>query len=352
MRNWKTWVGVAISALAIWWAVRGVEWGLVRPALRAADWRLLAVVLVLAPIINIGARAVRWRILLRPVAELPLSSLASATAIGLLANNVLPARAGEFVRAYVLSRREPVATGTAFGSLFLERMLDGFSLVGILYALTFVRDFPAWADTTARVAFWIFFGFLAFQILLVVWPRRVILAAKWVGRRILGGRFEEPIEGALATFVDGFHLLRRPGLVLLSLMLAFAQWTLIAGLFFIGLEAFDLGGLTGWEGALFTNSITALGVAVPSSPGFVGTFQALVVKSLEAFDIDRTAAFTYSIGFHAMNYLSVTIVGLVAFFRAGLSWQELEHSEEELEREMVEEYETVIEPSLEIDARE
>ena len=101
--------------------------------------------------------------------------------------------------------------------------------------------------------------------------------------------------------------------------------------------------------ALFTNSITALGVAVPSSPGFVGTFQALVVKSLEAFEIDRTLAFTYSIGFHAMNYLSVTLVGLVYFFREGLSWKELERSEEELERELVEEYETVIEPSLERD---
>lgn len=348
MSRWKTWVGIAISVAAIWWAVRGVEWGLVWPALQAADWWLLAAVFLLAPLINIGVRAVRWRILLQPVASLSVASCASATAVGLLANNVLPARIGEFVRAYALARREPVATGTAFGSLFLERMLDGFALVGILYALTFVQDLPAWADTTARVALWIFCGFLAFQILLVVWPRGVALAARGIGRRLFGGRFQEPIEGALATFVDGFHLLRRPGLIVLSLLLAFAQWTLIALLFFLGLVAFDLARV-GWEGALFTNSITALGVAVPSSPGFVGTFQALVVKSLEAFQVDRTAAFTYSIGFHAMNYLSVTLVGLVYFFREGLSWQELERSEEELEREMVEEYETVIEPSLEID---
>ena len=75
-------------------------------------------------------------------------------------------------------------------------------------------------------------------------------------------------------------------------------------------------------------------MAAPSSPGFVGTFQALVVKSLEAFGIDRTVAFTYSLGFHAVNYLSVTIVGFVCFFREGLSWKELERSEKKLEREM------------------
>jgi hypothetical protein len=240
-----------------------------------------------------------------------------------------------------------VATGTAFGSLFLERMFDGFALVGILYAVTWVVDLPGWADTTAKVAFWVFVGFLGFQVLLVVWPRRVIGAAQWIRRRILGGRFEEAIEGALATFVDGFHLLRRPWLVAISVVLAFTQWTLVALLFFIGMAAFGLAGQAGFEGSLFTTSITALGVAAPSSPGFVGTFQAFVVQSLEAFEIVRTVEFTYSLGFHAVNYLSVTIVGVMYFLREGFSWTELGRSEDELEREMAEEFETEIEPLLE-----
>src|SRR5688500_15523704 len=183
--------------------MRGVEWALVWPALRAADWWLLALVFVLTPVVNVGARAVRWKILLSPVAGLPVSSCASATAIGLMANNVLPARIGEFVRAYALARREPVATATAFGSLFLERMFDGFALVGMLYALRWVVELPSWADTTATVAFWIFVGFAAFQAVLVAWPRKVIGAAQWVRRRIFGGRFGEAFEGALATFGQG-----------------------------------------------------------------------------------------------------------------------------------------------------
>ncbi|HEU4464247.1 MAG TPA: lysylphosphatidylglycerol synthase transmembrane domain-containing protein [Gemmatimonadota bacterium] len=352
MSRWKTWVGILVSALAIWWAMRGVEWALVWPALRAADWTLLAVVFLLAPVVNVGVRAIRWRILLGPVARLSVSSCASATAVGLLANNVLPARIGEFVRAYALARREPVATATAFGSLFLERMFDGFALVGILYALRWVVDLPSWANTTAVVAFWIFVGFAAFQAMLVAWPRKVIGAAQWVRRRIFGGRFEEAIEGALATFVEGFQLLKRPGLVAISAALGLAQWVLVALLFFIGMAAFGLARQAGFEGALFTNSITALGVAAPSSPGFVGTFQAFVVQSLEAFDVDRTIAFTYSLGFHAVNYVSVTLVGLICFLREGLSWKELEQSEEELERELIEDFDTQIEPQLEGNERD
>ncbi len=345
MSRWKTWLGIAISVAAIWWAVQGVQWGAVGVALREADYVLLGLVFVLAPIVNIGFRAVRWRILLLPAGRVSLASCVSATAVGLMANNVLPARIGEFVRAYALGKRENVPTGTAFGSLFVERMFDGFALVGLLYGITLVQDLPGWADTTARVALGIFGGFLVFQVWLVFRAHRFVQFTQWISSKFFGGRFEEPIERAIVTFADGFHLLRRPALVALSLVLAAAQWVAIAVTYWLGMEAFELAG--GWPGALFTNSIVALGVAVPSSPGFVGTFQALVVKSLEAFDVDRTAAFTFSVGFHAVNYLSVTIIGLVYFFREGLSWTELEHSEEELERELEEEYETEIGPALE-----
>lgn len=349
MSEWKTWVGIVISVVAIWWAMQGVEWGAVGEALKAADYGLLALVFVLAPIVNVGMRAVRWRILLIPAGGVSFASCVSATAVGLMANNVLPARIGEFVRAYALGKREKVPTGTAFGSLFVERMFDGFALVGLLYGITLVREMPAWADTTARVALAIFGGFLLFQLWLLFRAHQFVRVAQWVSGKFFGGRFEEPIERAIVTFADGLHLLRRPTLVVASLGLAFVQWIAIAVTYWIGMSAFDLG--VGSTGALFTNSIVALGVAVPSSPGFVGTFQALVVKSLEAFEVDRTVAFTFSVGFHAVNYLSVTAVGLAYFFREGLSWSELEHSEEELERELEEEYQTELGPALKAETR-
>ncbi|MDX1623379.1 MAG: lysylphosphatidylglycerol synthase transmembrane domain-containing protein [Gemmatimonadota bacterium] len=345
--SWKTWVGIAISLAAIWWSVQGVDWSAVGTALRRADYGLLALVFVLAALINVGARAIRWRILLLPTGRVPIGSLVSATAIGLMANNVLPARVGEFVRAYALGKKEKVPVGTAFGSLFVERMFDGFALVGIVYALTRIHDFPGWVDTTVEVALYLFLGFLAFQVWLLFRAHRFIAFVKWVSEKFFGGRFAEPIERALVAFVDGFHLLKRPWLVAASFLLAIVQWSLIAFTFWLGLAAFDLLAPTGVTGSLFVTSVVALGVAVPSSPGFVGTFQALVVKSLEVFGVARTPAFTFSIGFHAVNYLSVTAVGLWYFFREGLSWSELEHSEEELERELEEEFETEIEPALE-----
>ena len=350
MRSWKAWVGIAVSLIAIWYASRGVDWSSVGRALVDADYGILALVLVLTPVINIGMRALRWKVLLLPVGRVRLADCFSATAIGLMTNNVLPARIGEFVRAYALGRRRAVPTGTAFGALFVERLLDGFALVGLLLAVTLVRELPEWVDTTARVAFAIFAGFLALQLGFALRPGAFVRLTRWISRRVMGGRFEEAAERAIVTFVDGFRLLRRPGLLVLSVFLAFVQWSLISGLYYLGLAAFGLAVQAGLAGAFFTDSVTSLGVAVPSSPGFVGTFQAFVVESLEVFGISPSAAFSFSVGFHAVSYVAITAVGAWFFLRAGLSWREIERSEEDVEQELEEEYETAIEPGLRSDA--
>ena len=342
MGKWKTWLGVAVSIAAIAWAARGVEWSEVLPALADADPWLLALVFAASPLINILLRALRWKVFLQPVARVSFAGASSATAIGLMANNVLPARIGEFVRAWALGRKERVPVATSFGGIFLERLFDGFAVVGLLYGLTWVHAFPDWVSTTVQVAFYIFLGALVFLVGLVVRPETSVRFARVVAGRLSGGRLEDPVERILATLLDGFRLLRSPALVLVSAILALAQWVLLTGLYWIGLIAFGVIDGVGWVGAFFVNCVATLGVAVPSSPGFVGTFEAFIVKSLEVFDVDRTRAFTYAIGFHAVSFVPTTLVGFAVFLREGLSWGELERSEEEVEEELEEEFEEEI----------
>jgi hypothetical protein len=271
-----------------------------------------------------------------------VAGAANATAIGLMANNVLPARVGEFVRAYALGRKERVPVATSFGGLFLERLFDGFAVVGLLYGLTWVHDFPDWVSTTVQVAFYIFLGALVFLVGLIVRPELSVRFARAVAGRLSGGRLGDPVERILATLLDGFRLLRSPALVLVSVILALSQWILLTGLYWLGLIAFGVIDGVGWVGAFFVNCVATLGVAVPSSPGFVGTFEAFIVKGLEVFDVDRTRAFTYAIGFHAVSFIPITLVGFAVFLREGFSWRELERSEEEVEEELEEEFEEEI----------
>lgn len=335
LARWKTWIGIAASLLAILWAAYGVDWGLAGVALAEADRLLLAVVFVLTPVIYIGMRALRWKILLRPE-RTGFGNLIEATAIGLMANNILPARIGEFVRAYVLARSEDLSPGTTFGALVVERILDGLTLVGILVVLVFVRPFPQWVESTIWVAMAFFAIALLLQVVIVSpgGSRLVLRLVIALERRFPDSRVAAMIARTTSAVIDGFRALRDPASIALSFALAMVQWILVGATFWIAMLAFGFAGEAGWSGALFTEAVTGVGVAIPSSPGFVGTFHALVVESLHVLNIERTLAFSYAMGLHAINYVSITVVGLFYFYKRGLSWSELEQSEEEVEVEV------------------
>ena len=137
----RHWIGILVSAVCLWWALRGTDWGQVGRTLARADpWLLLAV--AAGSLVAVGLRGLRWRLFLPPGAPAPGRELVTATGIGLMANNVLPVRIGEFVRPWVLGRRTAVPVTTAFGSLLVERLFDACVLLGVLLASVLVLDLP------------------------------------------------------------------------------------------------------------------------------------------------------------------------------------------------------------------
>ncbi|MFN2432644.1 MAG: lysylphosphatidylglycerol synthase transmembrane domain-containing protein [Gemmatimonadota bacterium] len=338
--KWRHWIGVAISVVCLWWALRGVSWSAVRASLATARPGYLAAAAVGAVLIGVLVRAWRWRLFFPSSHGIPNGELVRATGIGLMANNVLPARMGEFVRAYVLGRRTRIPVTTAFGSLFVERLFDGAALALILIGGIALSEVPAWMETLAWVAGSLFLALLVFEVLLLRFPGAFFRLLHATTARFLPSRWEAQLEGALQRFLEGFALLRDPRRVALACVFTFVLWGSNGMLYYLGLLAFDLGRI-GVDGAMIVQSVASLGVSIPSSPGFVGTFQAAVVKALSAFQVDRDLAFSYSIAFHAVQYFPVTLFGLVLLWRADLSWRELERSEEEVEEELAETAEPV-----------
>jgi uncharacterized protein (TIRG00374 family) len=331
----RHWLGIAISVACLWWALRGVSWSEVWIALRHAHLAYLVAAAAGAVVVGVLIRALRWRVFLPPEPRAPTRELITATGIGLMANNVLPARMGEFVRAYVLGRRTGVPATTAFGSLFVERLFDAAALVAILVAAVLFSPVPPWMVVLARVGGAVFLILFGFEVVLVRHPSQVFRVLHATTARFLPGRWEAELEGALHKFIEGFQLLRDPRRVVLALGLTLTLWGANGVLYYLGLLAFDLGRV-GLDGAMIVQSVASLGVSVPSSPGFVGTFQAFVVKALSAFDVDKDLAFSYSIGYHVAQYLPVTLYGFYLAWRANLSWREIEKSEERVEERLTE----------------
>lgn len=336
--EWKAAVGIALGVGLLVYTLRDVDAREVLGEIGRADpWLfLLAVAATTAPM---AIRAWRWKALLQPVrAETAFRSRFRATMIGFMANNVLPARIGEFARAYALSRMEPVPLVASLGTLVLERILDGIVVVTFLFMAMALPGFPALDALgvddpagAARVVMAIMGGLLVVLAALVLWPGRAVAAAEAMAGRLLPGSFRRPLIDALEAFLAGIGALRDPRLLFRAAHWSVWVW-LVPGLgFWLGFRAFDIH--VPFAAALFLQSLIALSVSLPSAPGFFGLWEAAARLGLHTiYGVPLEKAMGFAIGFHMGGFLAVTIWGLVHAWQLGLSLGEVERSEAVVER--------------------
>lgn len=331
--DWKGVVGILVSLGLLWYAFRDVHLAEVWDQVRKADVPLLilAGLLATAPF---PLRAIRWKPLLRPSCpDTRFRPRFAATTIGFMVNNLLPARVGEFARAYALSRLEPVRVSASFGSLVVERLFDGMTIVALLLL---VLAWPGFPDFSGRdfgtAALWMGAVFAAGFVLLiatVAFPRRAVRAFETIAK-LLPRAIRRPVVDALEAFLDGLAALREWRLVLQVVAWSGAIW-LVGGLsFWVGLMAFDI--QVPFVAAVFLQSVIALAVALPSAPGFFGVFEAAArVGLVQVWSVAAGPALAFAIGFHLAGFIPVTGIGLYYLWRFGFSWRDVEVSEEAVE---------------------
>jgi uncharacterized protein (TIRG00374 family) len=144
-------LGLAVSVFFLYLALRGVNAGQLRRELQAARFTLLILAVAVGSITCI-IRAVRWRVLLGKRQQATLRPLFTSMMIGYLANNLLPARAGELVRIYVLERRTGMSKSTSAATVILERLTDALVLLALIGVLSFFVPLPALIRDGSRIA--------------------------------------------------------------------------------------------------------------------------------------------------------------------------------------------------------
>jgi uncharacterized protein (TIRG00374 family) len=280
------------------------------------------------------ARAVRWRILLaREAPAVPFGPFWRATAIGFMANNVLPARAGELARAVAGSRLLGVPTATALASIAVERVFDGLILVLLLSLAIASPDFPSRAavhgTSVSTVAAWmgaVFAAGLVFLFAMVHAPERALTFTERLLHRLIPARAASFVSRLIRGALAGLAVLRTPRDFLRVVLWSFVVWLLNAAAYSIGFYAFGLGDLPA-TASLLLQGLVALGVAIPSSPGFFGIFEALSRESLALYGVPGGPAFSYAVGIHLAWFIPITVAGLFILARAGLSLGDIRRPE-------------------------
>jgi glycosyltransferase 2 family protein len=330
--RWQTLIGAVLTLLLLGWTLRDVEPQALLQQLRGANIGMLVLGAFVATAI-FPLRAVRWVVLLEPIAPgLRFMDAWRAVAIGMMINNVLPARAGEFARAYAISREtKAVSFTSALASIALDRMFDALVVFALMFGAMLAPGFPAGATIAGRPATALI-GTWGVATLLTVFGGAILIAfrpefvrdvATRVVRAVLP-RFESRVASFVEHATAGLSVLRSPSRFVRVVFWTVLHWLTNAFAFWIAFRAVGIS--APYSGALFLQGLISIGVAIPSSPGFFGPFEAFAKAGLQIYAVPVTLAVTWAVGFHLLSFVPITALGAFYFSRLGLSLREMRAS--------------------------
>ena len=328
MKRWQFWLGIAISLFLMWWVLRGFKLADAWEAVQQANylWIIPGVVVYFGAV---WARTWRWHYLLRPLKRVSLGKLFPVVVIGYMGNNVYPARAGEFIRAYVLKRNENVSASASFATIVVERIFDGIvMLIFVLVALPLVPSLPDWLRRVVILGSVAFFGALAVFLLLASAPKRFAAVYNWIVSRCVPMRLRPALVGILDRFVEGLACLRSPFDLLMVFVTSLVIWLTETVKYWFVMHAFPYGGFpVSFFALMLMNGVVNLATTIPSAPGYVGTFDTPGIETLKVFGVDPATAAGYTVVLHVALWLPITLLGLWCLAREGLRWSDFRQAE-------------------------
>ena len=318
------WLGIAISGAMLLFFVTQLDAGEMVTLLTEANYFYLIPAVGLY-FLGVLFRAFRWQFLLNPMRRVPVRRLYPVVVIGYTANNLLPMRLGELVRSYYLARRENLSTSSALGSVAVERVFDGLTLIALvsltapLLLLLGEFDWTAGISQSAAIALaavvvLAFGGLLVFFTLLASWPGFEAAVARLL--RLIPGKPGRLAVSFFASFVSALGILNSPRKHLALIGLSLPIWVCEFLVYFLVSYSFNIGAYFDSLGVylLAIGLLTAtsnLATGIPSAVGGIGPFEVVAQQTLIALGIGATVAGAYSVFVHLVAlWLPVNIVGI------------------------------------------
>jgi uncharacterized protein (TIRG00374 family) len=327
MKKWQFWLGVLISVVFLYFALRKQNFADVWLVLKSARyWWLIPGVAVY--FVGVWVRSWRWHYLLRPVKKIPTRTMFPIVTIGYMGNNIYPARAGEVLRAVVLKHREGVPISASLATIIVERIFDGVVMLGFIFLnlkeVTNLKGSSGFVGSIQTLAIWgavIFIGVLVVFLLAAMFPKvteRVVLA---LGNKLLPEKWRAKTFAVTFKFLDGLEALRSPQEALMIFFTSVIIWLLETGKYWFVMHAFNF--QVSFFALMLMNGIVNLATTIPSAPGYIGTFDGPGIALLTAYGVASDTATGYTLVLHAALWLPITLVGAYFFAREGLHWNKV-----------------------------
>lgn len=324
LKRWQFWIGIAVSAVFLYFALRGLQLGDVWESLKTAQyWWLLPGIAVY--FIGVWVRAWRWHYLLRPLKKIPTKTMFPIVTIGYMGNNIFPARAGEVLRAAILKDREDVSISASLATIVVERTFDAVVMLGFVFfnlaALEDLTHNSGFIGSIKQLSIWgavIFLGALIVFLLAAMFPQVTERITVTLINKVVPVRYREKTYRIAIKFLTGLESLRSPKDALMVLFTTTIIWLLETGKYWFVMQGFDF--QVSFFALMLMNGIVNLATTLPSAPGYIGTFDAPGIAVLTAYGVPAEIAAGYTLVLHAALWFPITTLGAYYYFRQPLRW--------------------------------
>jgi hypothetical protein len=317
-RFWKKFrfgMGIVSSLTFLWLAIRQVAWSRLLMAIQTADWRLFLLGSLLL-VTTWGVFAIRWRVLLMGAAPIRWSDAFSYIMIGYLGNALFPLRLGDVGRILLTNHKLNLNIAFTSATLIVERLLDILTMVAFGGLLMIFVPVPELIRHGVQIAALTAVGLFAMVVLIGHSQSRFARLESYLSSH-RSYRFLKCGFDILHTFLEALKVMTGHKQIVTVGLLSWLSWG-IGGLSMLCyVRAFQLP--VPWLAAFFVLVVINLGSAIPSSPGFIGVFEYLVVMALSVWLSDRSVSLGFATATHAVNLGLNVALGLIAVWREGVS---------------------------------
>ncbi|MBM4330829.1 MAG: flippase-like domain-containing protein [Deltaproteobacteria bacterium] len=318
-------IGFLISAAAVYLSLRKIDFNALWAALQAVNF-LFFIPAIAGQLTCFFLKGTGWRYLLLPAKkDIRVASTTTVLIIGLMVNNLFPAKMGELTRGYLMGEREKLPKTLCLSTVAVEHLLDILILTGFLLILLPFVSLPPWLRTSGML---VGLAAAAMIVFLFIVMRREEKFLSWLYRllQFLPGRFQGKIQSILNNIFQGFRAVTGR-YVFYAFAAILLMWVTAFGVAYLILISCGL--FLPFQAAVMVIVFAAFGKIIPSSPGAIGTFHYLVLLVVMSFGVSKEAALGYAIILHALTFFIETSLGIALIFAGNLSLGKITRQVEE-----------------------
>jgi glycosyltransferase 2 family protein len=305
--NKKLIFGIVLGVVLIYLSIRGINLHDIVSDLKKIHLGYVSLSLVFILLMQF-LRSYRWGVILEPIEKINQFTLFSVTCVGFLAIAAIPARIGELARPYLIAKKSSIKMSSALGTVIVERVLDGLSILTITIVVLFWRDLPPWMINSG-IIFFIATALMITCIIGLIWRRET--SVKIINRilQLLPGKLADKANTVIHHFIDGFQVITNLKILLYLLFLSVMIWLVDVAAIYVLLISF---GFNLPILASFTVMIVLIaGIAIPTAPGFIGNWHYACILGLSLFGVAKTDALSFAIVYHFLSIAVVVALGVI-----------------------------------------